>query len=43
MCARAREEHGDVLTREILEIADALCADQEAAGNSLARSDYCSV
>jgi hypothetical protein len=29
MYARAREERGDVLAREILEIADAPCADQE--------------
>ena len=39
MYARAREERGDVLAREILEIADAPCADQVAVQHARNRID----
>src|SRR5260370_31620335 len=38
-CTRAREERGDVLAREILEIADAPCADQVAVQRARNRID----
>src|SRR5258706_15510763 len=39
MYARAREERSDVLAREILEIADAPCADQVAVQRARNRID----